>query len=247
ESKFSNQTMNIDYAFAFNHFVKKLYPNAGNFEEFNAQPNKDNRIQYSLNLTSESFLNSEYDIYKNLKINMKYKNINILFILVKNHEHVSHMELLTDVTITIDPINDLSFRYQTDKIQEFTTILQRYNSQNIFLNVCEKDGVVTIYNKESLNFYRKQHLDQHKNVKVQKRKVDIRKYQIKLTQKKIKKLMFKYLKKAITASANSKNFFNDTFRKMKDDKTENYIDQLKYFHGNMIFNDETRKMITETV
>ncbi|CAG8566565.1 17685_t:CDS:1 [Gigaspora margarita] len=114
EFKFSNQIMNIDYAFAFNHFVKKLYPNAGNFEEFNAQPNKDNLIQYSLNLTSESFLNPEYDIensYKNLKINMKYNNINILFILVKDHEHVSHMELLTDVTITIDPINDSSFRY----------------------------------------------------------------------------------------------------------------------------------------
>ncbi|CAG8778082.1 4679_t:CDS:1, partial [Ambispora leptoticha] len=160
--------------------------------------------------------------------------------------HVSHMELLTDVTITIDPTNDLSFRYQSDKIQEFTTILRRYNSQNILLNICEKDSIVTIYNKESLNFYHKQHLDV-KNVKVQESKVDIRKDQIELTQKEIKKLMFKYLKKAITASANSKNFFNDTFRKMKDDKTENYIDQLKYFHGNMIFNDETLKMIAETV
>ncbi|CAG8797591.1 5559_t:CDS:2, partial [Gigaspora margarita] len=129
-----------------------LYLNAGNFEEFNAQPNKDNGIQYSLNLMSESFLNPEY---------------------------VSHMELLTDVTITIDPINDLSFRYQSDKIQEFTTILRRYNPQNI-LNICEKDSVVTIYNKKSLNFYCKQHLDV-KNIKVQKRMIDIRKYQIKLT------------------------------------------------------------------
>ncbi|CAG8701345.1 13_t:CDS:2, partial [Dentiscutata erythropus] len=59
-----------------------------------------------------------------------------------NHEHVSHIELLTDVTITIDPINDLSFRYQSDKIQEFTTVLRRYNPQNI-LNVCEKDSEIS--------------------------------------------------------------------------------------------------------
>ncbi|CAG8721914.1 42256_t:CDS:1 [Gigaspora margarita] len=237
--------MNIDYAFAFNHFVKKLYPNAGNFEEFNAQPNKDNRIQYSLNLTSESFLNPEYNIencYKNLKINMKYNNINILFILVKDHEHVSHIELLTDVTITIDPINDLSFRYQSDKIHEFITILRRCNPQNI-LNVCEKDSVVTIYNKESLNFYCKQHLDV-KNIKVQKRKVDIRKYKFKLTQEEIDKLMLKYLNKAVNTSANPKKFFNITFRKINN---KNYIDQLKYFHGNMIFNDEVHKIIAETV
>ncbi|CAG8771825.1 25379_t:CDS:1, partial [Racocetra persica] len=208
ESKFSNQTMNIDYAFAFNQFVKKLYPNAGNFEEFNAQPNKDNRIQYSLNLTSESFLNPEYNIensyYRNLKISMNYNNINILFILVKDYEHVSHIELLTDVTITIDPINDLLFRYQSDKIQEFRTILRRYNPQNI-LKVCEKDSVVTIYNKKSLNFYCKQHLDV-KNIKVQKRMIDIRKYQIKLTQEEIDKLMFKYLNKAVNASVNPKKF-----------------------------------------
>ncbi|CAG8585294.1 14405_t:CDS:2, partial [Gigaspora margarita] len=222
-----------------------LYPNTGNFEEFNAQPNKDNRIQYSLNLTSESFLNPKYNIencYKNLKINVKYNNINILFILVKNHEHVSHMELLTDIIITINLINDLSFRYQSDKIHEFITILRRYNPQNI-LNVCEKDSVVTIYNKESLNFYCKQHLDV-KNIKVQKRKVDIRKYQIKLTQEEIDKLMVKYLNKAVNASANPKKIFNITFRKINN---ENYIDQLKYFHGNMIFNDEIHKIITETV
>ncbi|KAF0511304.1 hypothetical protein F8M41_018290 [Gigaspora margarita] len=95
-----------------------------------------------------------------------------------NHEHVSYMELLGDVLLTSNLINYLSFRYQSDKIQEFTTILKRCNLQNT-LNVCEKDSVVTIYNKESLNFHCKQHLDL-KNIKVQKRKVDIRKYQIKL-------------------------------------------------------------------
>ncbi|CAG8550919.1 14112_t:CDS:2, partial [Racocetra fulgida] len=49
-----------------------------------------------------------------------------------------------DVIITIDPTNYSSFRYKSDKIQDFTTILQECNPQNI-LNVCEKDNVVTIY------------------------------------------------------------------------------------------------------
>ncbi|CAG8799372.1 7322_t:CDS:1 [Dentiscutata erythropus] len=81
------------------------------------------------------------------------------------HEHL--FQLLGDVAIVIDPIDDLSFRYQSDKIQEFTTILRRFNPRNI-LNVCEKDRVVTIYNKESLKFYLEQHLDV-KRIKALKR------------------------------------------------------------------------------
>ncbi|CAG8851778.1 25119_t:CDS:1, partial [Gigaspora margarita] len=37
--------------------------------------------------------------------------------------------------------------YQSDNIQEFTTILRRCNPRNL-LNVCEKDRFVTIYNKD---------------------------------------------------------------------------------------------------
>ncbi|CAG8670025.1 11938_t:CDS:2 [Gigaspora rosea] len=58
---------------------------------------------------------------------MRYNNINILFILVKDHEHVLYLkELLGDVIITND---DLSFKYQSDNIQEFTTILRKFNPQ----------------------------------------------------------------------------------------------------------------------
>ncbi|CAG8762818.1 6195_t:CDS:2, partial [Racocetra fulgida] len=54
---------------------------------------------------------------------------------IKNvNDHVSHMEeLFGDVVITIDPIYDSTFRYQSDKIQEFTTILRKFNPQT-FLN-----------------------------------------------------------------------------------------------------------------
>ncbi|KAF0550641.1 hypothetical protein F8M41_024126 [Gigaspora margarita] len=88
---------------------------------------------------------------KNLWTNIRYLNINILFILVKNHEHVFHMEeLFGDVIITIDPLYNLTFKYQLDNIQEFTTILQKFNPQTI-LNVCENHKNATIYNKASLN------------------------------------------------------------------------------------------------
>ncbi|RIB15043.1 hypothetical protein C2G38_2193363 [Gigaspora rosea] len=141
--EFSDKIKNVKDDYAFKHFVKKLCPNVCNFDEF-----KDNSIQYSLNITSETFLNAEYNFAKDLRTNMTYNNINILFILVKNHEHVSYMEeLLGDVAITIDPINDLLFSYQSDNIQEFTTILRRCNPQNI-LTVCEKGIIVTIYNKD---------------------------------------------------------------------------------------------------
>ncbi|CAG8730925.1 7485_t:CDS:1, partial [Dentiscutata heterogama] len=123
--EFSDMIKNVKEDYAFEHFVKKLCPNVCNFDEFNML-SKDNSIQYSLNITSETFLNSEYNFAKNLRTNMTYNNINILFIMVKNYEHISYLEeLLGDVTITIDPINDLLFRYQSDNIQEFTTILRR--------------------------------------------------------------------------------------------------------------------------
>ncbi|CAG8570340.1 33989_t:CDS:2 [Gigaspora margarita] len=94
---------------------------------------------------------------------MSHLNINILFILVKNHKHLS--QLSGDATIVIDPINDLLFRYQSDKIdkiQEFTTILRRCSPQNI-LNVCKNDNIVTIYNKD----YNEQPFDV-KKIKVQR-------------------------------------------------------------------------------
>ncbi|CAG8475181.1 35723_t:CDS:1 [Gigaspora margarita] len=151
EFEFSNMIRNVDDAYAFKHFVKKALPNVGNFDEFNTQLSKDNSIQYSLNITSETFLNSQYNFANCLRQNMTYNNINILFILVKKHEHVSYMEeLLNHITITIDLINDLLFRYQSDKIQEFTSILERSNPQNI-LHVCKKKKTVTIFNKEKIS------------------------------------------------------------------------------------------------
>ncbi|KAF0538762.1 hypothetical protein F8M41_007530 [Gigaspora margarita] len=106
---------------AFIHFVKNLSLNVSNFD---MQWGKDN-IQYSLDITSETLLNSEYNFATNLWTNMRYYNIDILFFLIKNHEHVPHMkELLGNVIIIID---DLSFRYQSDNIQEFTTILRKFN------------------------------------------------------------------------------------------------------------------------
>ncbi|CAG8789256.1 10327_t:CDS:1 [Gigaspora margarita] len=145
--EFSNKIKNVKDDYAFEHFVKKLCPNVCNFDEFNML-SKDNSIQYSLNITSKTFLNSEYNFAKNLRTNMTYNNINILFIIVKNLEHVSYMEELSgDVTITINLNNDLLFRYQSDNIQEFTNILRRCNPRNI-LNVCERNGIVTIYNKD---------------------------------------------------------------------------------------------------
>ncbi|CAG8833047.1 19263_t:CDS:1, partial [Gigaspora margarita] len=161
--QFSDKIKNVDDVYAFKHFVKKLYPNVGDFGEFNTRSSKDNSIQYSLTITSETFLNSQYNFANCLRQGMTYNNINILFILIKNHEHKFYMEELLgdgDVIITIDPINDLLFRYQSNKFQEFTSILQECNPRNI-LKVCEKDRIVTIYNKESLN---------KPNVKGQKRK-----------------------------------------------------------------------------
>ncbi|CAG8789301.1 593_t:CDS:2, partial [Gigaspora margarita] len=147
------------------------------------------------------------------------------------------------VTIAIDPINDLSFKYQSNNIHEFMTIIRKRNPQNI-LSICEKDHIVTIYNKESLNFYCMQLLDV-KNVKVtNRRNINIKKNHIGLTQEKINELTFNYLEKAVKASADSKNFFNDAFMKIKDDQTENFE---KYFHENMIFNDETHIMIAKTI
>ncbi|CAG8855626.1 23595_t:CDS:2, partial [Gigaspora margarita] len=96
-----DQIKNVNDTYIFEHFVKKLYPNVGKFEEFN---------------------------------------------------DLSHMEFLGDFIITIDPIDDKSFRYQSDNIQEFTTILRKYNPQNI-LNICEKHRIATIYDKTSLNLY----------------------------------------------------------------------------------------------
>ncbi|CAG8712992.1 5290_t:CDS:2, partial [Scutellospora calospora] len=95
------------------------------------------------------FLNPDYN-FTNLRTNMRYNNINILFILVKNHEHVPHLKkLLGDVIITND---DLSFKYQSDNNQEFTTILRKFNPQT-FLSVCKKHKIATSYNKTSLSSY----------------------------------------------------------------------------------------------
>ncbi|CAG8857061.1 37952_t:CDS:1, partial [Gigaspora margarita] len=118
------------------------------------------------------------------------------------------------VTIAIDPINNLSFKYQSNNIHEFTAIIRKRNPQNI-LSVCKKDHIVTIYNKESLNFYCKQLLD-IKNVNVKnKRNVNIKKNHIGLTQEEINELTFNYLEKAVKASADPKNYFNDAFMKIK--------------------------------
>ncbi|CAG8825134.1 16856_t:CDS:1 [Gigaspora margarita] len=218
-----DQIKNVNDAYAFEHFVKKLYPNVGKFEEFNMQSSKDNSILYSLNITSENFLNSKYNFAERLRTSMTYINVNILFILIKNHEHVSHMEeLLGDVIITIDPIDDISFKYQSDNIQEFTTILRKFNPQNI-LNICEKHRIATIYDKTSLNLY----CNVKKNIKVKKR--EIIEYRTKLTQEEINILLCRYLKAG------------SYIKKLKDGEIENYIHQIKYF------NDKTHKMIEETV
>ncbi|CAG8605410.1 3819_t:CDS:2, partial [Gigaspora rosea] len=101
-----------------------------------------------------------------------------------NHEHVPHMkELLGNVIIIID---DLSFRYQSDNIQEFTTILRKFNPQT-FIHVCEKHIIATIYNKTSLKSY-----CNVKNIQVKKK--FIKKYQTKLTQDEIDILISRYLK-----------------------------------------------------
>ncbi|CAG8664528.1 42498_t:CDS:2 [Gigaspora margarita] len=54
-------------------------------------------------------------------------------------------ELLGDVTITIDPINDLLFEYQSDNIQEFTTTLRRCNPRNILNKI--KDQMIKAKSK----------------------------------------------------------------------------------------------------
>ncbi|RIB07037.1 hypothetical protein C2G38_2215584 [Gigaspora rosea] len=165
---------------AFIHFIKNLSLNVSNFD---MQRGKDN-IQYSLDITSENLLNSEYNFATNLWTNMRYYNIDILFFLIKNHEHVPHMkELLGNVIIIID---DLSFRYQSDNIQEFTTILRKFNPQT-FIHVCEKHIIATIYNKTSLKSY-----CNVKNIQVKKK--FIKKYQTKLTQDEIDILISRYLK-----------------------------------------------------
>ncbi|CAG8846972.1 33523_t:CDS:1, partial [Gigaspora margarita] len=101
---------------------------------------------------------------------------------------VSHMEeLLGDIIITIDPIDDISFRNQLDNIQKFTTFLRKFNPQNI-LNICEKHRIATIYGKTSLNLY----CNVEKNIKVKKR--EIIENQTKLTQEEINILLYRYLK-----------------------------------------------------
>ncbi|KAF0487815.1 hypothetical protein F8M41_022483 [Gigaspora margarita] len=212
-----DQIKNVNDTYAFEHFVKKLYPNVGKFEEFNVQLSKDNFILYSLDITSENFLNFQYNFAELLKTNMTYNNINILFILIKD---LSHIEFLGDVIITIDPIDDISFRYQSDNIQEFTTILRKYNLQNI-LNICEKHRIATIYDRTSLNLYC--------NVKKNIKKREIIEYQTKLTQEEINILLCRFL--------NAGGYI----KKLKDSEIENYIHQMKYF------NDKTHKMIEETV
>ncbi|RIB00966.1 hypothetical protein C2G38_2150667 [Gigaspora rosea] len=147
---------------------------------------------------------------------MTYNNINILFILIKNLSHIE--ELLGNVIITIDPIDDISFRYQSDNIQEFTTILRKFNPQNI-LNSCEKHRIATIYDKTSLNLY----CNVEKNIKVKKREVI--EYQTKLTQEEINVLICRYLKAG------------SYIKKLKDGEIESYIHQIKYF------NDKTHKII----
>ncbi|RIB29378.1 hypothetical protein C2G38_2027735 [Gigaspora rosea] len=155
---------------------------------------------------------------------MRYYNIDILFFLIKNHEHVPHMkELLGNVIIIID---DLSFRYQSDNIQEFTTILRKFNLQT-FLNVCEKHIIATIYNKTSFN---KTSLKSYCNVKnIQVKKKFIMEYQTKLTQEEIDILISRYLKSG------------KYIRKLKNGgKINNYTHQIKYFTA------QTHKMIEET-
>ncbi|KAF0405620.1 hypothetical protein F8M41_008915 [Gigaspora margarita] len=219
--EFSDEIKNVNDAYAFQHFVKILCQNVSNFDN---QRGKDS-IQYSLDITSETFLDSKYNYMTNLWTNMRYFNINILFILVKNHEHVTHMEeLFGDVIITIDPIYNLTFRYQSDNIQEFTTILRKFNPQT-FLNVCENHKNATIYYKISLNSY-----FNVKNINVKKR--TLMEYQTKLTQKEIDILIFRYLKAG------------KYIRKRKlrgGGKPKNYINQKKYF------NAQTLKTIEDTV
>ncbi|CAG8818937.1 11941_t:CDS:1, partial [Gigaspora margarita] len=53
--EFTDRIKNVNYIYAFEHFVKKLYLNVGNFDKFNRQFSMDSRIQYSLNSTSEIF------------------------------------------------------------------------------------------------------------------------------------------------------------------------------------------------
>ncbi|CAG8521967.1 9585_t:CDS:1 [Gigaspora rosea] len=207
--EFSDEIKNVNDVYAFQHFVKILCRNVSNFDN---QRGKDN-IQYSLDITSETFLDSKYNYMTNLWINMRYFNINILFILVKNHEHVSHMEeLFGDVVITIDPIYDSTFKYQSDNIQEFTTILRKFNPQT-FLNVCENYKNATIYDKTSLNSY-----FNVKNIKVKRR--TLIEYQTELTQEEIDILIFRYLKAG------------KYIRKRKlrgGGKPKNYINQKKIF------------------
>ncbi|CAG8830163.1 34694_t:CDS:1, partial [Racocetra persica] len=180
--EFLDEIKNVNDVYTFQHFVKILCRNISNFDN---QWGKNN-IQYSLDITSETFLDSKYNLM-NLWTNMRYFNINILFILVKNHEHVSHMEeLFGDVIITIDPIYDLIFRYHSDNIQEFTTILQKFNPQT-FLNICKNHKNATIYDKISLNS-----CFNVKNIKIKKR--NLMEYQTKLTHKEIDILIFRYLK-----------------------------------------------------
>ncbi|RIB03213.1 hypothetical protein C2G38_2225746 [Gigaspora rosea] len=207
--EFSDEIKNVNDVYAFQHFVKILCRNVSNFDK---QRGKDN-IQYSLHITSEAFLDSKYNYLTNLWTNMRYFNINILFILVKNHEHVSHMEeLFGDIIITIDPIYDLTFRYQSDNIQEFTTILRKFNPQT-FLNVCENHKNATIYDKTSLNSY-----FNVKNIKVKKR--TLMEYQTKLTQEEIDILIFRYLKAGKYIRK----------RKLRGGfKPKNYINQKKIF------------------
>ncbi|CAG8795582.1 10485_t:CDS:1 [Dentiscutata erythropus] len=219
--EFSDEIKNVNDVYAFQHFVKILCQNISNFDK---QRGKDN-IQYSLYITSKTFLDSKYNYLTNLWTNMKYFNINILFILVKNHEHVSHMEeLFGNVIITIDLIYDLTFRYQLDNIQEFTTIFRKFNLQT-FLNICENHKNATIYDKTSLNSY-----FNVKNIKVKKR--TLMEYQTKLTQEEIDILIFRYLKAG------------KYIRKWKlrgGFKPKNYINQKKYF------NAQTLGMIEDTV
>ncbi|CAG8836565.1 17250_t:CDS:1, partial [Gigaspora margarita] len=50
ENKIVDKIKNVNDVYAFKHFVKMLYHNVGNIDEFNTQADKDNCIQYSLNI-----------------------------------------------------------------------------------------------------------------------------------------------------------------------------------------------------